>query len=229
MSRHPHSIWQELASEDVLVWTPASPPRCVEGPLDLALFEGQMLALELAPEQVALHVVDGRVRRAYLDGHQELPTTPSGGAAEPEGWLVFLRPDVPISWRWHDGASLHVNQGEHLPLRGACSLHVTDPIRFHDTVLVGLDDLPADRLAAVLDTLVRGRLESHLQGTGGRQGLDPLHAKVMLEGLEPAALDDDLEALGLACTHLTVAVPVAAEDDASTRRRSCPACYDDVF
>jgi len=229
MSRRPHTPWQELAPEDVVAWTPASPPRCVEGPLDLDLFQGQMLALELAPEQVALHVVDGRVRRVYLDGHQQLPTVPAGSAAGAQGWLVFLRPDVPISWRWHDGVFLHVDQRECLPLRGACSLHITDPIRFHDAVLAGLDDLPAGRLTSVLDTLVRGRLESHLQGVGGRQGLDPLRAKVVLEGLLPAALDDDLDALGLGCDHLTVAVPVASEHDAPTRRRPCPACYDDVL
>lgn len=229
MNRRPLTPWQELASEDVVVWTPATPPRCVEGPLDLDLFQGKMLAIELAPEQVALHVVDGRIRRVYLDGHQQLPSVPAGSDTGSAGWLVFLRQDVPISWRWHDGTFLHTDQREHLPLRGACSLHITDPIRFHEVVLAGLDDLPTARLAAVLDTLVRSRLESHLQGVGGRQGLDPLRAKVMLEGLEPVALDDDLEALGLACDHLTVAVPVAAEDDAPTRRRLCPTCYDDVL
>jgi hypothetical protein len=229
MTRHNAAPWQELPADEAVTWTPASPPQAVEGPLALELFRDRLLALELAPDQVALHVVDGRIRRAYLDGHHQLPIGSATDGQAPEGWLVFLRPDVPIAWRWQDDAVLHVDQHARLPLRGACAVHVSDPVRFHDAVLAGLDDLPLPRLAAVLDTLVRGQLESRLQGVGGREGLDPLRAKVILEGLEPAALDDDLDALGLSCGYLAVAVPVASENDAPTPDQARPACYDDVF
>lgn len=224
MTRHAAAPWQELPADEAVIWTPASPPQAVEGPLALDLFRDRMLALELAPDQVALHVVDGRIRRAYLDGHHQLPIDPAT-----EGWLVFLRPDVPIAWRWQDDAVLHADQQTRLPLRGACAVHVCDPIRFHDAVLAGLDNLPLSRLAAVLDTLVRGQLEARLQGVCGREGLAPLRAKVILEGLEPAALDDDLDALGLSCGYLAVAVPVASENDAPTPDQARPACYDDVL
>ncbi|MEZ4386213.1 MAG: hypothetical protein R3D98_01295 [Candidatus Krumholzibacteriia bacterium] len=224
--------WQELDADQVVTWSPAEPPRAIEGPLALEMFRGRLLTLDLAPGQIAVHVVDGRTRRVYLEGHQELDLTAGPGAATCEGWLVFVRIDAPISWRWDESTRLHLTArtGETgLPLRGACSVLVADPLHFHDAVVAGLDTLPATRLAQVLETLVRSNLESRLQELMASQGLDPLRAKVMLESLQPADLDDDLQPLGLACSHLAVAVPVASEDVTVAADETPVACYDDVF
>ncbi len=232
MTRHA-TPWQDLPADEAVAWTPTSPPQVIEGPLDLTMFRGRLLTLDLDPGQVALHVVDGRLRRVYLDGHQQLHLTDGPGSVAPEGWLVFLRTDASIGWRWSEPTRLQVDAGraaaDGLPLRGACAVRVSDPVRFHDSVLIGLDELPPPHLPQVLDTLIRSHLESRLHGLTQRDALDPVQAKVLLEDLEPTDLDDDLEPLGLACSHLAVAIPVAAETEADATDDTPVACYDDVL
>jgi len=232
MNRH-RTPWQDHDADDLVTWTPAEPTRAVEGPLPLDLFRDRLLVLDLAPGQIAVHVVNDRTYRVYLDTMHQLELGDHPGQTAPEGWLVFLRPDAPLSWRWSDSSLLHVNLGGgeelELPLRGRCSVLVSDPLRFHEAALRGVDEAPVDRLTDIVDTLVRSQLEARLHDLVSRHRLDTVQAKVLLEGLTAADLDDELQALGLSCHHLTVAVPVARESEARSHDRQPVACYDDIL
>jgi len=232
MNRHA-DLWDLREPDEVVTWSPAQPPQAVEGPLPLDMFRDRLLVLDLAPGQVAVHVKgDGR-QRVYFDTMPRLDLGLGVHQTAPEGWLVFLRCDAPISWRWHDQSRLVVDLGggesHALPLRGRCSLLVADPLRFHSAVFEGVDDLPTGRLAGVLDTLVRARLEARLGDLVDAHRLDPLQAKIALENLTAADLDDELHALGLRCQDLVLAVPVAQESSESSPVDAPHACYDDLL
>lgn len=232
MSRH-SKLWDLREPDEVVTWSPAQPPQAVEGPLPLDMFRDRMLVLDLAPGQVAVHVKgDGR-QRVYFDTMPQLDLGLGAHQTAPEGWLVFLRSDAPIRWRWHDQSRLVVDLGggaaDELPLRGRCSVLVADPLRFHEAVLNGVDDLPAERLAGVLDTLVRARLEARIGGLVEGHHLDTLRAKIALEGLTATDLDDDLQALGLRCQDLVLAVPEPQDRAEASQMDEPRACYDDVF
>lgn len=226
-------VWQEQDPARVVTWTPSDPARTIEGPLALELFADRLLILELACDQVALLVVDGHVKRVLLDGRHEMyvdPVTDDG----PRGQLVFLRRDVPLAWRWTRGAVLHVELAgrpeQTLGLRGSCGLQVINPTRLYATVLAGLDDLPADTLRDVFDTLVRANLERRLHDLAESSGLDRVRAEVTLERLEPADLDDDLAELGLVCSELNASLaPETAPADVTATSPLLVSSYDDVF
>jgi hypothetical protein len=232
--RHGEPIWQDIDPGIVVVWTPAEPPRAIEGPLALDLFTDRMLTLELAPGQVALLTIGSEIRRALLDGLHQLRVGTGPQEVSPEGRLVFVRPDVPIRWRWSLESRLHVpvpgNRTVDVPLQGSCALAVSDPIRLHDSVLAGLDDLPEDRLRGVLDTLVRSHLERRLAGLADHHHLDPVQVEVHLEALRPAALDDELAEFGLVCRELTAAVaPAPGAREGAEGDPSPIVSYDDIL
>jgi hypothetical protein len=232
--RHRRPTWQDHDPEHVVTWVPAEPPVAVEGPLALDLFCDRLLVLELAPSQVALLEVDGQIQRAYLDQGQQLDVGAETGQTEPRGRLIFVRSDVPIAWRWGDGAELHVDVGGgqsiDLPLRGQCAIAADDPVRFFRTVLAGLESLPVERLQNILDTLVRAQLERRLGELVEHAGLDRMQAEVMLENLAPADLDEDLAELGLACGELNLFVGETTSPDAAELIESAPVySYDDVL
>lgn len=227
------NTWQEHDPERVVVWTPVAPPQAVEGPLALDLFADQLLVLQLAPGQVAVHEVDGRRRRVLLDGCHQLAIGRGPDALSPEGSLVFLRPDTPLAWRWTAGCDLHVDAGGghtlHLPLRGACALAVADTCCFHERVLAGLGELQPETLTSVLDTLVRSRLEARLHDLVDRGSLDLLQATVRLEALAAEDLVDDLAPQGLTCERLQVAIPALREELATVEAPAPVGYYDDVL
>jgi hypothetical protein len=227
------TTWQEHDPEHVVTWTPATPPRAVEGPLALDLFAGRLLVLQLAPGQVAVHEVDRRPRRVLLDGCHHLEIGHGPDAVTPEGSVVFLRPDVPLAWRWTVGCELHVDAGGgdfiDLPLRGACALSLADPCRFHERVLAGLGELQLATLTDVLDTLVRSRLEARLHDLVDRGRLDVLQASVRLEALTAEDLADDLAPQGLSCERLQVAIPAPREESVTVEATAPIGSYDDVL
>ena len=227
------TTWQEHDPEHVVTWTPATPPRPVEGPLTLDLFADRLLVLQLAPGQVAVHEVDGRPRRVLLDGCHHLDVGRGPDAVAPEGSLVFLRPDVPLAWRWTAGCELYVDTGGGdtiaLPLRGACALTLADACRFHERVLAGLGELQLATLTNVLDTLVRSRLEARLHDLVDRGRLDVIQASVRLEALAAEDLADDLAPQGLACARLQVAIPAPREESVTVEATVPVGSYDDVL
>ncbi|MBD3220802.1 hypothetical protein GF314_06130 [bacterium] len=232
--RHGEPIWQDIDPDLVVTWTPAEPPRTIEGPLALDLFTDRMLALELADGQVALLTSGGEVRRVLLDGLHQLRVGTGPQDVSPDARLVFVRPDVPVRWRWSHASRLHVpvpgGRTVDVPLQGSCAVAVSDPIRLHDAVLASLDDLPADRLRGVLDTLVRSHLEQRLAGLADHHHLDPVRAEVHLEALRPDDLDDELAELGLTCRELTAAVaPASGERDVAEGDPSPIVSYDDLL
>ena len=231
--RHSTGPWQERNAENVVVWTPLDPPQANEGPLALDLFAGQMLVLELADGQLAIHEIDGKVARVYLDGVHELDVGPGQHQIAPLGQLTFVRTGALLNWRWQTSSLLRVGLGggyaTEVPIRGACALAVADPFTLHSNVLSGLAGVPLDHLTAVLDTLVRSRLEQRLRDLVERQTLDQTRAGVLLESLSASDLDDDLAPLGLRCEHLAVISLATDLEEAPTADSAEPvACYDDI-
>jgi len=237
------SHWQLDDSSRVVTWTAARPPRAVEGPLDLACFADRVLILELEPAQVACRETGGCLRQVILDGAHRLDIGTAGGQIPPQGRLYFLRPDVPIGWRWHKDAHLVIATdpagvsdgdaaaGVRLALRGLCSLHIADPVRFYTEILRGLADVQPEHLAGVLDALVRSQLATHLQPLIRRGDLDQLRAQVLLTNLTAADLSDDLGELGLGCLHLAACTAHIHAPSAAPAPPMTPVCgsYDDVL
>lgn len=231
--RHSTGPWQERNADAVVVWTPLEPPQAIEGPLPLDLFADQLLVLELADGQLAIHEIDGKVVRVYLDGVHELDVGPGQNQIAPLGQLTFVRTGALLNWRWQNSSLLRIDLGggnaTEIPIRGACALAVADPYTLHSNVLSGLSGVPLDRLTGVLDTLVRSRLEQRLRDLVERQVLDRTRAGVLLERLSASDLDDDLAPLGLRCEHLGVISLATDLEEAPKADSGEPvACYDDI-
>jgi len=227
--------WQTCDPQQLVTWRPAHPPRVVEGPLPLALFAGRTLVLELADRQLAGREQDGRLVQVWLGGCPEVAVPggrDDGGAADP-GRLWFLRDDVPLSWRWRQGAELTVVVGgepHRFPIRGACEVHLADATALYATVLRGLEDLTVGALQDAVRSCVQASLEARLQRLGTGKGLAPVQAQATLEGLAAEDLDDDLAELGLRCVHLAISVPTeaTATPQAAAVTTVAPGSYDDL-
>jgi hypothetical protein len=229
------STWHDEDPQRLVTWTAVTPPRAVEGPLELVSFRGQVLILELGPDQLACREQDGRLAQVFLDGLHRLEIGESAGQTPPHSRLYFLRLDVPLSWRWQAGCELTVDtgtpEGDRLPLRGACSLHLRDPLRFYTEVLPGLESLDPRDLLAVLDTLVRSKLAAHLEPLAERGRIDRMRAQVQLADLGVEDLDDDLADLGLGCLHLAACIPLEQDEPAveALVPSALSGSYDDVL
>ncbi len=231
--------WQLADPDDVIVWTATQPPRLVEGPLDLSSFDGQMLVLDLAPGQFACRETEGCLRQVFLDGLHRLSVGEGAGKVSPRSRLFVLRNDLPVSWRWQGRDMLVLESNEpggcRLPLRGACSLALADPVRFYQTVVHGLTSLDLNNLTRVLETLVRAHVGAHLQPLVQRGRLDLMQAQVRLAQLGADDLSDDLADLGLVCLQLSACTPLGAEDTTGDARERAapdlvtPISYDDVL
>jgi membrane protease subunit (stomatin/prohibitin family) len=231
--------WQFVDPSDVITWTAAQPPRLVEGPLDLASFDGQMLVLDLDAGQIAYREAEGCLRQVFLDGVHRLRVGEGAGQVSTRSRLFFLRTDQPVTWRWQGRDALVLEadgpDGYHLPLRGTCSLGLADPVRFYQTVVHGLASLDLQDLTRVLDALVRAQLAAHLQPLVQRGRSDLMQAQIRLSQLGADDLSDDLADLGLVCLHLIACTPVDSEDPTGDARELeatsvvAPASYDDVF
>jgi len=233
--RDPHGSWQLRDPDQVTAWRPADPARAIEGPLDLAFFTDQTLVLELADEQVACREEGGCLRQVFLGGTHQLEVGTRPGQVAPDCRLVFLRSDVPLSWRWREGSELVIDTGGgrsvRLPLRGVCSLRISDPARFYASVLQGLEHLDADRLLQVLETTVRSQLESRLQPLATGPWVDPLRAQVLLGDLGAGDLAEELADLGLECLYLAVFTPAIQDEPvgAPVAETTPVGSYDDVL
>jgi hypothetical protein len=223
-------LWQEREPDEIVTWQPLQPPQPVEGPLALALLAGRRLVLELAPEQLAFRDLDGKLQQVYFDGVHELVIGDGRGQIDPASRLIFLRCDIPLTWRWRGSARLH-GPGIELPLRGVCSLVIEDPARFHDQVLRGLEHLEPGQLERVLDTLVRSQIESRLGALADEPVVDPVRVQIMLNGLTVDDLNEDLLDLGLRCLHVAAATPLPErEAEPTVAAHGAPAgSYDDVL
>jgi len=219
--RHP---WQTQEPDDVVIWQPAVGAPAVEGPLDLLLFADRLLVLELADDQLAFREEGRQLRQVYMDRMHQFRVGDGPGEVAPASRLFFLRTDVALSWRWHAPSSLSVD-GLHLPLRGVCSLRIADPAAFYSDILQGLESLAPETLTETLDTLVRHRLESHLQD------LNTVQAQILLSELGAADLDDDLAELGLTCEYLAAFTPTAIDQTVpASEPQLVPAgSYDDIL
>ena len=227
--------WQEQESGGMVTWRPVEPPQSVEGPLALEFFDNSTLVLELAPDQLAFREQDGRLQQVYFDGLHQLRVGNGTDMAPPSSRLFFIRADVPVAWRWRGETSLRVDTGHPagvlVPLRGACSLLIADPVEFHRHILQGLESLESDHLVRVLDTLIRTQIESRLAPLAERGALDPVRVQILLDDLVAADLNEDLPDLGLHCIHLAAYAP-AVEDEpvAEIAAYSTPSgSYDDVL
>ena len=227
--------WQEQEPGGVVTWRPVEPPRPVEGPLALDLFDNSTLVLELAPDQLAFREQDGRLQQVFFDGMHQLRVGNGADMAPPSSRLFFLRADVPMTWRWRGETSLRVDTGHRagvlVPLRGACSLLIADPVEFHRHILQGLESLDSDHLVRVLDTLVRTQIESRLAPLAERGALDPVRVQILLDDLVAADLNEDLYDLGVRCVHLAAYAPTVEDEPvAELPALSTPSgSYDDVL
>jgi hypothetical protein len=244
---HDPTRWQQEDPDRQTEWRPASPPRAVEGPLELTCFAGRCLVLELAPGQVVCRELDGRLQQVLLDGVHRLDVGEGRNRVSLASRLYFLRPDVGLDLRWRPGDSLVIDAAEpgreavaatdraglRLPLRGVCRLHLADPMLFYRSVLQGLREPDPAALLGVLDALVREHLAGHLLPLVHRGRLDLLHAHTLLADLGPAELSDDLAEIGLGCLDLAVYTPLAGADagQASEAAEAEPlvASYDDLL
>jgi hypothetical protein len=228
----PHTVWQEQDADTVVPWHPATPPRLVEGPLPLSLFAGRTLALALDPGQVACRTRAGQVVQTWLDGQAPIAVGATE-EADADDRLWFVRTATALSWRWRQDARLVVAVGSGrtvvLPVRGACSVVIADPVRLVRELLAGLEHLDPEVLQDVVATHVRAGLEARLRPLAEDGQLDPVRAQVLLEGLTCEQLDDDLGTLGLACQHVAATLapdPVATVAPATTVP---PGSYDDLL
>jgi hypothetical protein len=233
--RDEQTTWQHDDPRRLVTWTPAQPPRAVEGPFDLACFEGQVLVLELGPDMLACRELGGALQQVFLDGLHKLEIGDGAGLIPPASRLYMLRPSLPISWRWRQGDELVIDtgtaRGERLPLRGTCSLFLDDPMRFYREVLAGLDQLEASDLVAVLDALVRSQIAAHLLPLGQAGRFDRMRAQIQLGELDAEHLSEDLTDLGLGCRHLAAFTPQELPEPAPPELVGGPLAgsYDDVL
>lgn len=241
--------WQQEDPDRIVVWRPVSPPLAVEGPLELACFEGSILFLELASEQLALRTDDGRLQQVFLGDVHRLEIGNGARDVPCSSSVVFLRPDVPLDLRWNSDSCLVLNpdrragsgadqpfadtagQGLRLPLRGACRLCLSDPMLFYETFLQGLAHPAQEHLLGVLDTLVRAQLATHLNPLLCGGDVDRLHAQILLSNLTPADLDEDLAEFGLGCLHLAACLPRVIDEQIATvpAGTQVPGSYDDLI
>ena len=202
---------QQWDTSDVATWQPARPARAVEGPLPVAMYAGQTLMIEPAEGQVTLVIRDGDVAQVLFDSAVPLDIPAASDAPGADDRLVFIRPDVPVSWQWQEQVSLSVDapglSGETMPLRGQCAVAVTDPVTLYRRVLAGLDDWRPEKVHDVLDHLVRRELADRLRGLDLGYGVDLMRARILLDELTADDLDQDLAPVGLRCLHLAACSP----------------------
>jgi hypothetical protein len=202
---------QQWESTDIATWQPVRPPRAVEGPLPTAMYAGQTLLIEPAAEQVTLVIRDGDVAQVLFDSAMPLDVPADSDAAGGDDRLVFIRPDVPISWQWQEDMSLAVDTAglaaESMPLRGQCTVAVCDPVTLYRRVLAGLDDWRPEKLHGALDAVVRRELADRLRGLDLGFGIDLMRARILLDELTADDLDQDLAPFGLRCLHLAAYSP----------------------
>ncbi len=234
--RHNRETWQDLDADKLVEWSPSPEGYLAEGPLDLTIFEGKTMAVVLAADQLAFVQSGGKLHRVYMEGAHRLRVGSGSGETPADSTLVFVRCDVPLTLRWRHQSSLVVDTGHadgcRLPLRGQCTLAITDPSMFHERVLQGLNSLDPVHLGSALDTMVRAQLESRMQTLVERRSLDPVRAQVLLAGLGAADLAEDLAEIGLGCVQLAVFTP-APEPGDRPMNEAAPEptvmSYDDVF
>jgi hypothetical protein len=195
------------ASEDapMLEWTIDPAQGLVQGPLDLEFLRGHRLALNLAPDQVAL-LVDGRSLQAiFLDGGHILDIGRGDGQVSPDCNLVFvaLTRGLDASWTADDPLPL----GRTASVIGSCTVAITRPGRFFDTFLAGLAQWDEGFLRRLVRQTVRAAVAGLLEGAAE----DPVSLQARLTALDPSQLDEELAAFGLSCARVafyTAAAPV---------------------
>lgn len=228
--------WQEFDADNLVEWTPSPEGYLAEGPLELTFFEGKTLVVNLDMDQLAFIQNSNTLHKIYMEGTHHLKVGSGSGETPVDSTLVFVRCDVPLTLRWRRQSSLLIDtglaEGHQLPLRGQCTLAITDPTMFYERILVGLEPLDQDRLGNVLDTMVRAQLESRLHNLVERRSLDPVQAQVLLAGLGAADLAEDLAEIGLGCVQLAVFTPTPEPGDQQMHESThepTVMSYDDVF
>jgi len=192
------------ASEGPLSWGLDSGLDFLKGPLSLAAYRGQRVAVYLEEGQLGFLASGPDLQAIYLDGGHYLDVGKMPGQIHPDSQVYLLAADRPVVLRWTDKRPLVL---DHVPgpgIIGNCTLQITGPGKFFNTFLShGFDGDEVD-LAAALDRAARQAL-ADLAGTASVLGSpDPATLQSTLTRLEAADLNEDLVECGLTCTQLAV-------------------------
>jgi hypothetical protein len=201
----------EPAGSETFEWSIDPQHGMIQGPLDLGFLRGHRMALNLAPDQVALLVEGQHLHAVYLDGGHILDIGGGDGQIPPDCRLIFLTLGRGLEAVWTrtdpvdlDGSSTVI---------GRCTVVVTSPGRFFDTFLAGLDRWDEGFLVRLL----RQRVHAALAAVIGDATTDAVRLQTLLTRMAPTDLDDELEPCGLSCVaaaFYTAKPPV--EDDVPT-------------
>lgn len=193
------------AAPGLLSWSVDPDAGLIQGPLDFGFLAGRRLMLGLEPDQVALFDEGGRLRSVMLSGLHLLDLR-----REDASWqgarLHFLHLDRPLVLPWR----------RPLPLRGAGAgarfatgvfcVRIVEPCAFHAAFLRdgggGGEQGVRERLAALLPTFLAIRLTR-----SGEDLQDDARLAAAVREVEPAELDADLAAYGLACDAVALHPP----------------------
>ena len=204
MTRH-HATVIDAESATAMLdprpWSVAPEQGVIQGPLDLALFTGEVLRLTLAEGQLGLVERAGELQAVLRPGVHDVP------AALVRGACIFVQTDQPVAWQWGTGAVLWVGgrvSRQAVPIIGTCAVTVVDVAAFHRAFLHGATTLGDGHWQRVLDVVVRDQLESRLAQATVDGATDPAFVQTLLANMAAADLAGDLEEYGLACSHLAV-------------------------
>jgi hypothetical protein len=198
--------WElEESGTETFEWTIDPQHGLIQGPLDLGFLRGHRMALNLAPEQVALLVEGRRLHAVYLDGGHILDIGNGDGQVPAACRLIFvtLGRGLEAAWTREDPVDL----GADVNVIGRVIVTLASPGRFFETFLAGLESWDE----AFLVRLVRQRAHAALTAVLADVAPSPAHLQARLTHLDPSDLDEELAPCGLACAEAalyTAAGPV---------------------